>query len=244
MNRDMDGKGILDFLKLAFRPIPKIHQVVQIAAVGLVLLGIALVPPDWMNMWYNANRWYLMLGAVIVLLLWAGGRLQHEERQRDLVQFDVQPYLHPSGVFRFPEASYTNVTALRVDVHNRGPTAEFVARVRDVHGLQRPDGRPVQVAESAWEHTVNKRYSIERDGNAPIRLAEVAQSSRVIWFWTAETYTYGAADKHAAGTRLHLPEEGVSFVLSVCNIDADKELNTQLTVALDDDDAVVFAARS
>lgn len=227
---------LVEFLKLAFKPIPAVRGAWEWVSLVLLLTGIALAPPVWVNEWFEDFRWYLILGIVTLLFLWAGLRLMSDRiaRQTPRIKLTSNAAARPGWAARVGGVDFNNNTELWGTIANHGLTATFLAHVRDFTGARRDDGTDVEVEEVAWEHDVDKLYQIERGSTARLRLGVVSTNPVGMWFWTAQTYTWGARAQHAAGYRLFDLDHDITFNLEIYNVTHDQMVVARVHLVLGD----------
>lgn len=200
---------------------------------GLVILGIAVAAVFFL--------WTVL--AVPVRQRNAARRsiqtLQAEISERNRVEFSLSPSVTPSPhSFR----DFDRVQALWVEVLNRGPVAEFYARVPPVvlPVVRYEDGfapQSVQVYNVAWEQTLEWRNSL---GVARLKLATVAREPEtVFWFWTARNESFNP-DGHGIGWRLRPLASTIRFPLTVTDITHQKSVTQMCQVTFRDDGEVEF----
>jgi hypothetical protein len=230
------GGSLVEFLSLAFKPIPAARDAWEWVTLMLLLTGIAFAPPARVSQWFENSRWYLILGILALLFLWAGLRLMSERISRQTPQITLTPRAstRPGWAARVGGVDFNDNTELWVTIANHGPTAKFLAHVRDFTGARRDDGTDVEVEEVAWEHDVDKLYQIERGSTARLRLGVVSTNPVGMWFWTAQTYTWGARAQHAAGYRLFDLDHDITFNLEVYDVTHDLMVVARAHLTLSD----------
>ena len=193
-------------------------------------------PPVRVNQWFEDFRWYLILGLLTLLSLWAGLRLMSDQiaRQTPLIKLTSSAAAQPGRAARVGGVDFNDNTELWVTIANHGPTATFLAHVRDFARARRDDGTDVEVEEVAWEQDTDKLYQIERGSTARLRLGVVPTNPVGMWFRTAQTYTWGALAQHAAGYRLFDLDHDITFNLEVYNVTHDQMVVARAHLALGD----------
>jgi hypothetical protein len=230
------GGALVEFLGLAFKPIPAARDAWEWITLTLLLTGLVFAPPAWVSGWFENSRWYVILGILTLLFLWAGIRLMNERISRQRPRITLTPRAAPRSGWsaRVGGIDFNDNTELWVTIANHGPTAKFLAHVRNFAGARRDDGTDVEVEEVAWEHDVDKIYQIERGSTARLRLGVVSANPVGMCFWTAQTYTWGARAQHAAGYRLFDLDHDITFDLEVYNVTQDQMVVTRAHLTLSD----------
>jgi hypothetical protein len=239
-----------NLLKLALHPVRgTLFSVLSV----LALIGLPAAARVFGGVWALVT----FLALLVVLLTIAGCRLQGEHDQRMRPKFNLELRTEPLD----EDLTYGAVLTggrigLWVRVTNRGPSAEFAARVENVRNARRADddmpvGSGYSVDRVAWAETTEGRLALGRGQSGTLRLAEWAgvvisngrRSGPVVYFLEA-TSAVPAPVTHALGWRLDataLETRPLAFDLTVSNVSADTHTTKHLAISFGDRSEVLFA---
>jgi hypothetical protein len=231
-----------EFLRLAFRPLPNAQGWVSLGTAVLALFGVT-VGPGLVGAWPAGAVGFLF--GVIMLLGWAGYRLQRDKEERGRSKFSLAAYTEPihdghqrDGV----GPTFEDRTLLWVDVENSGVEAEFASRFLNIRGAQKfqASGSVSNYSHPvAWEDTGDRKMKIGYLNRARLLVAWSFRHPPTFWFVTPGTAAWAPGQAHQHGWVLQPADPGgVAFDLQVVNETERKAITKRARIEFGDDGSV------